>query len=364
MKARTKADVLARSRMFTSSRIRNGVQGGGACRYYTGKTLPFCWTSIPLQCQVLLKPMDWHNISDFLPKADHAFDAKTVDLISKNRKELNGTLFFDKIWHSIGLTQPTKYYPPKSSQDLNGLWQKVVKLERPEESKQAVLFYVLRDLRHGKNNPDTKFASAVYLPRKYQIFMSGLWELDHLHFQPALEHLTNPLVDSEFVDDVFDVLTTHPKSDKAWALAYYQSKSPSLQNENLLEAYYNLLLDSNIAEAFDFCRARSAQRRILFEALIRASLTESDGEVRRSRLNMLMSLPLTSDEDRWLEDYLLTGEGSKLSNARDVLMMRGVAQGPYPSDIEELVHYHGSTIEGVTWDEIRSGLQRATKQTI
>jgi hypothetical protein len=47
---------------------------------------------------------DWQNFDVvFHGKLDCSYDEKTVNAILKNRKELAGTLFFDRVWSNLGL---------------------------------------------------------------------------------------------------------------------------------------------------------------------------------------------------------------------------------------------------------------------
>lgn len=47
---------------------------------------------------------DWQNFDVvFHGKVDCSYDDKTVNTILKNRKELAGILFFDRIWSNLGL---------------------------------------------------------------------------------------------------------------------------------------------------------------------------------------------------------------------------------------------------------------------
>jgi hypothetical protein len=47
---------------------------------------------------------DWQNFDVvFQSKLDCSYDEKTVNAILKNRKELAGTLFFDRVWLNLGL---------------------------------------------------------------------------------------------------------------------------------------------------------------------------------------------------------------------------------------------------------------------
>ena len=47
---------------------------------------------------------DWQSFEVvFHGKADYAYESKTVSTILKHREELGGTLFFDRVWSTLGL---------------------------------------------------------------------------------------------------------------------------------------------------------------------------------------------------------------------------------------------------------------------
>jgi len=49
---------------------------------------------------------DWRKFSSvFQSKPDYTLDHKQVETALRHRKELGGTLFFDRVWESLGLKQ-------------------------------------------------------------------------------------------------------------------------------------------------------------------------------------------------------------------------------------------------------------------
>lgn len=314
--------------------------------------------------------MDWQSLSKFLPKPDFSFDNKTVELINKNRKELGGTLFFDRIWHSLALTpQPQKVYPPKSNQDLKNLCQNIIKAEQVtvDERKYAILYYILRDCRLGTSSSksgghhgDIKFANAVFLPHKYQTLVSGIWEMDHLHFSVALTHLTDPCLGSDFATEVIELLLSHPKSDDAMALGYYVAKSPLITDLSSMQKFFSLLLRTDMSEAYKFCQQQSEYQEQLFEDLVRFALSQEEGQQRAELSKLLVSLPLSSEEDEWLEDFLLHGDGAKLFGAKDTVIMRRIVCQKPLEGLGVLDRHKGSKSSNINWDDIRTEMQRVT----
>lgn len=250
-------------------------------------------------------------------------------------------------------------YPPRTNQDLRNLWSKIVQSSAADEQKLALLFYVLRDCRQ-LSNADVNFARRTYLPQKYQLLVAGLWELDHAQFSRALEHLTDPSLTPTFADDILLALLQHPKCDPALATAYYVAVSPPLKEQAALEAYFQLLLRNNLVEAYYFAKKQDHLRhKALFEELVITVHQETPGSEHAERATLLAGLRFTAEEDRWFEECLLNGGGSKLAGAKDSVMARRIALGRSTSDISALNRLKGEDIAGVSWDYVRTGITEA-----
>lgn len=53
------------------------------------------------------------------------------------------------------------------------------------------------------------------------------------------------------------------------------------------------------------------------------------------RATELVSLPLDGAEETWFEDYLTTGDGKKLRNAKDTVLMRRVVTGRHAESMND-----------------------------
>ena len=188
--------------------------------------------------------------------------------------------------------------------------------------------------------------------------MTGFWELDHCQFSRALEHLTDPSVTPTFSDDILLTLIRHPKCDNNLALAYSLTVRPPLQNPQTLDAYFNLLCQANVVEAYRYAQQQpESKNKALFEKLIVFVHAESAGEARADLALLLLGLPLTEVEERWFEDCLLHGPGSKYPGAKDSVIMRQIATG---KNLETtLDRQSGPRINGLIWDDIQSSMRKA-----
>ncbi|KAL2404948.1 hypothetical protein ABEF93_008364 [Exophiala dermatitidis] len=306
--------------------------------------------------------LNWESFdSVFSTKSDYAFDHKTVESILRHRKEFGDQLFFDRIWKSVNnSTRPARInYPPRSNQDLRNLWSKIAQTTAREEYKLSLLYYILRDCRQ-LSNADTNFARQTYLPQKFQLLIAGLWELDHAQFSRALEFLTDPSLIPTYTDEILLALIRHPKCDSSLAMAYYIAVSPPLKDRETLEAYFGLLLENNLVEAYYFAQSQDDSRhKTLFEQLIVAVHREKASEARAEQAALLVGIPFTPEEEAWFEECLLRGAASKYPGARDSVMARRIATGRETSAGDALNRLKGEDIGGVSWDSVKTAIADA-----
>lgn len=199
----------------------------------------------------------------------------------------------------------------------------------------------------------------MYLPQRYDLLVTGLWELDHCQFTRALEHLTDPSLTPTFADEILYTLISHPKCDNSLAMAYEIAVSPPLQNTQTLNAYYSLLCETSVVEAYHFCQKRDeTEHKRLFEKLVVCVHSEAPDEARAERALTLIGLPYSEEEDAWFEECLLYGVGSKCSGSKDSVMMRRIAMGKEFEGVGALDRLRGPKINGVNWDDVRSSMQK------
>ncbi|ROW02397.1 hypothetical protein VMCG_06088 [Cytospora schulzeri] len=249
------------------------------------------------------------------------------------RKRLNGSLFMDRVLRALGITK-SKSYPPKGDDGLYQLHQKICDSQSSVHQKLSVFYYLLLDFNeHLGSQTRTSFADIFAgrfaVPKKYETFMKGLWNMDRQQFNLALEDLAHPSLSQEFSDDIIITLVQNAEHDDySLALAYYHTVKPVLDDPSALEHLFEAMSRTSLVEAFYFARTHPEQtRRLLFEQLM-TSVLEGRGSIdTATRATELVSLPLDSAEEQWFEDYLTNGDGRKLRKAKDTVLMRRVVTG-------------------------------------
>jgi hypothetical protein len=229
----------------------------------------------------------------------------------------------------------TKLYPPKNNSELRKLFTTIVDADIPEQQKQALLYYILRDCKPLPEHAET-FARNVNLPRKYKTFVSGLYNLDHGQTEHALELLTDPSLNQTFSDQILYTVLQNPKVEKSLALTYNATVCPPLDDRKTLDAYFGLLCETNIPFAYIFCQSRATlQRKELFENLVIAVLSSGRNQA-ASRAESLIQLPFNDEEIQWFEDCLLRGNAQSCHGAKDTVTIRRIATGKASVDIPAL----------------------------
>ena len=160
-----------------------------------------------------------------------------------------------------------------------------------------------------------------------------------------------------FPNEILYTLCRHSDHDVTLPIAYYQTVSPSISSSKVLEAYFHVLCQTSITEAFFFSRTQGDQNHhVLFEKMITFVHVKSRGAERASRGVELINLPFNEEEEPWFEHYLDQGKGNSLPGALDTLTMRLIATGRFAKGRQSGRSGGGQTIDGVNWETLRRGL--------
>ncbi|KAL8827010.1 MAG: hypothetical protein Q9170_007184 [Blastenia crenularia] len=296
----------------------------------------------------------------FAFEPDYAYGEQTINKILKCRRSMENQLFIDRLLKTLGIEQATALYPPRSNQNLRTLHHEIVTSPSPDHHKQSVLYYILRDIPDKDANHPSTFATAVFLPPRYRIFMDGIWFLDHGKFARALDYLTEPVLIPTFTEEILYTFCTHPdQRDEKLALAYYYCASPAITSTKVLEAFFEVLASTSVTEALFWARKQGeASHRGLFEQLVGGVLDGVEGEERARRSVELIYLPFSKKEEVWFEAYLTGGEGRELSGADDTLAVRKMVVGRSSAIAGEEKGSVESKSNGMGWSSMRSSYEK------
>ncbi|KAH9905606.1 nuclear pore complex assembly-domain-containing protein [Xylariomycetidae sp. FL2044] len=263
------------------------------------------------------------------------YNRSSIQQAESARRSLDGALFIDRVLKALNLSEAASNYPPKNEDALRQLHQHISESSNiTVHHKLSIFYYLLLDIdsrtgSHGTGKAD-KFAMRAGVPDKYQIFMKGLWYMDSLNFDVALEYLTHPSLTPDFTDDIITILVRHAQKTRDFTLplAYYHTTQPNLRSSIALEALFKALAASSVTDAFEFSRAHAdTMRKTLFQRLILYVLENPGVDTSADRAYELTSLSFDADEERWFQEYLESGAGKRSKLAKDTLLMRRIATG-------------------------------------
>ncbi|KAK2628969.1 hypothetical protein QTJ16_002072 [Diplocarpon rosae] len=303
---------------------------------------------------------NYQNFDDvFAFDVQCAYDEHTVSELIENRKALDGSLFIDRVMKMLGIVRPPKYFPPKDNKALRTLHKNIVESSGADHHKLSVLYYLLLifDSLTSQRAYSTALEQKSFLPPSYVLYMKGLWHLDRQEFELALQYLTHPSLIPTFADEILEVLVRKSRGNLTLALAYYHTVQPTLTSGAAIECLFSALAKTSVTEAFYFSRGQPqyAQRR-MFELLISLVLNNSSKDTIADRSVELVSLPLTTEEDEWLEDYVLRGEGRLLKKSKDTLMMRRIGVGNFTESLS-MRGISNRGIGGLDWETLSEGIR-------
>lgn len=170
--------------------------------------------------------------------------------------------------------------------------------------------------------------------------------------QDALEYLAHPSLFPEFADDILTILVQKAAgNDYTLALAYYYTVQPVIADPNTLTLLFEAMARTSLIEAFYYARTQPDQtRQTLFQQLIASVLGGTGPSDTATRATELVSLPLDPAEEQWFQDYLTTGDGRKLRNAKDTVLMRRVVTGRHAESMND-------TNLGSQWSAVLGGFK-------
>ncbi|VZH88740.1 unnamed protein product [Fusarium fujikuroi] len=283
--------------------------------------------------------LDYTNLHEvFAEGLANPYDRETQRDIEHSRKEFEGALFIDRVLRAVGITK-AKIYPPKTDNALKQLHQQICESTMSLQHKFSIFYYILLDfdLTAGRESASDAFVDASGMPKKYQIFMKGLWYLD-------------PSLIPDFADNIMTVLVQSAQDgDYSIALSYFYTVQPKLKTSAALELLFGAMAKTNISEALFYSRTQSPHtRELLFRQLI-ASVLDSPHDELSERASQLTFLPFDKSEETWFEEYLLHGNGKTHKKAKDTLVMRKIACDQF-SDVAKIRH-------GGQWSGILEGIK-------
>ncbi|EKD15029.1 hypothetical protein MBM_06790 [Drepanopeziza brunnea f. sp. 'multigermtubi' MB_m1] len=286
------------------------------------------------------------------------YDKDTVMQTTENRKVLE-PLFIDRVMKMLGIVRPSKNYPPIDNSSLRTLHKQIVESSGADHHKLSVLYYILItfDYPTGKRDYQAELQRQSSLPENYAIYMKGLWHLDRQEFDLAIQYLTHPSLIPTFADEILETLVRRSRGDLTLALAYYHTAQPTLSSRASIECLFSAIARTSVTEALYFSRGQPEfAHRHMFELLVSLVLNNSSKDTIADRSVELVSLPLTREEDGWLEDYIMRGEGRLLKKSKDTLMMRRIGTGDFAGSLS-MRGVNNRSIGGLDWSTLSQAIQ-------
>ncbi|OBT59403.1 hypothetical protein VE04_00501 [Pseudogymnoascus sp. 24MN13] len=300
---------------------------------------------------------NFDDVFAFDPK--YSYSAESVESIEHHRTTFEG-LFVDRVLKLLGIKRPNKSYPPKSNGDLRSLHQAVVSSNAAHHTKVSLLYYILLDCDDkARNNANSNaFEEMSFMPKKYQIFMKGLWRMDRAQFELALQNLTHPSLIPTFQEEILGVLVKHcPADDMSLPLAYYHTVLPALINTPALDSLFLAIARTSVTEAFFFLRSQSElDQTRMFESLLRHMTQEPLGDRTAARGIELANLPFTKEEEALFEQVLTGMGGRTAARARDLVMLRRIGTGKFNEALDVDCN-RSKTVGGLNWEALQEGIR-------
>jgi len=336
-----------------------------------------------------------YDVEDFDKIFDNCrYSPALVSAIQENQHVLGGRTFFERLLELLGIkctdtsgTSPLpavyraadtnagrRMYPPKDDATFAELHTRIVAAPITLHYKYCLVFYLLKDLspsHHRDVEIAADFAGNVHLDKRFWTFIEGIWELDHLAWETAVENLTYPGLIPTFPDEILMALLGRGEKmgvggaeggKDALPAAYFECVRPPLGSDAVRDKFARYMAQRNVTETYYWIRTRPDPEHYgLLEILFEQTLAQAPAPTaavypREVRAEELVGLPFTEEEEDWMEEFLTVGKGRTLRGAEDTVQLRRLAGGRFADFAKEGVK--GKKVDGVNWETLRDGVRR------
>ncbi|KAF1956487.1 hypothetical protein CC80DRAFT_471923 [Byssothecium circinans] len=329
-----------------------------------------------------------HDVENFQEIfAGRSYSDGLVSDIQENQSFLGGHTFFERLLQLLKIRSLTtitgkKLYPPKTPAELSTLHNLITTAPISLHYKHCLIFYLLKDLSASAHQSPTlsdAFANDVHLEKRFRTFLEGIWDLDHLQFETAVQHLTHPSIIQTFPDEILLALLRRGergeeenvgirRAGDPLPLAYFNCAGPPLTDAKTRREFAKYLSARNVTESWYWIQTRPEhERKALLEILVETTLASSYSQSEKTgggkvyptmeRAMELVGLPFGEEEEKWLETYLTEGKGRLLEGAGDTVLMRKLATGRLVEFAKDGTA-RGQRHEGLVWEMLRDGVRK------
>ncbi|KAI8605377.1 nuclear pore complex assembly-domain-containing protein [Dissophora ornata] len=186
----------------------------------------------------------------FEEKAKFNYTDSELAEIEQRRRQMGGTLFYDRLLQFVEL-EVGALYPPRNHAQQRNLWTNIYFNGNLDTDNRNCLAYYLLKNQHGYANE--RFLKEYMIPPRFVDLMNGFWALDHFEFKSAILYLSRPGLTVDWLEEVIETIYEH--GSPHLALQFMVAANLDLKSSRFVELKMKALLGSDFAEAFYFQRS-------------------------------------------------------------------------------------------------------------
>ncbi|KIY47916.1 hypothetical protein FISHEDRAFT_44517, partial [Fistulina hepatica ATCC 64428] len=173
--------------------------------------------------------------------------------IRQRRALLSGTLLFDTLLFTGGITDPASLYPPKDLSALRRLVAAIQDSSRFDQIKRdSAIYYLLK--WHETDDRARSFASSMGVHPQFTALTDAYWYLDQgVHIRKAIALLSDCRVARDWTSKIMQIISLAPHSEASdMIVQYVRTVRPLLIEAEDIELYLTALAEKSILDAWRF----------------------------------------------------------------------------------------------------------------
>ncbi|KAG6916735.1 hypothetical protein DXG01_005555 [Tephrocybe rancida] len=264
----------------------------------------------------------------------------------KERRVVMGDKFiFDILLEAGGIDSPAMLFPPDTVEDLEILLHSIELSDYDNLKKECLVFYLLKWHNDGR---EVRFQAERSIPSQFVNLAEAYWHLDAGHdIVRAVSLLSDRRLNGDYATNVLRAITISPNPSPL-IVQYVRTAKPHLRAELDIQTYMLALADLSFLEAWQFQRTfgeTTELRTVLLGKLFEWCISPTP---RPSAINTLLSLPLSSFEEKFLRQYALEPPATLARPAipllRDLVCVRLIQSGKHADAVKLDHEFAASTL--------------------
>ncbi|KAG6873667.1 hypothetical protein C0995_012601 [Termitomyces sp. Mi166 len=285
--------------------------------------------------------LKYFDVSD----AGFAWPGPLREQLRERRMKLEDKFIFDILLEAGGIERPWTLFPPRALEDLELVLQAIELSDYDILKKECLVYYLLKWHNDGR---ESRFQEERSIPSQYTNLADAYWHLDAgCDIPRAVSLLSDARLNGDYSSKILQIISLWPEPSPL-IVQYVRTAKPRLISQTDNWIYTRAMAELSFVDAWQFQRTFNETievRVTLLSHLLEWCISSTP---RPAAIQTLLSLPLSTFEEKFLHNYALEPPKTLARTAipllRDLVCVRLIQSGKHAEAIKVDHEFAASTL--------------------